>query len=128
MAVRCAIVPPAPVPYREPLFNALHQRPELDVCVIYQSAGQPSWDVGPGWFPTDHTYPAYEFPFTYASETDPLTGRTAGLLDRCTATGTCPRIFHVATVLEVWEGRQSLGLIRKTSGISPVARLVVNWS
>jgi Alpha/beta hydrolase domain len=59
---------------------------------------------------TDHTYPAYEFPFTYAPQTDPLTGRRAGLLDRCAATETCPRVFHVATVLEMWEGRQSLGL------------------
>ena len=59
---------------------------------------------------TDHTYPAYEFPFAYASQADPLTGRRAGLLDRCAATGTCPRVFHVATALEMWEGRQSLGL------------------
>jgi len=59
---------------------------------------------------TDHVYPAYDFPFTYARETDPLTGRTQGLLDRCNTTDTCPRIFHVATVLEMWEGRQSLGL------------------
>jgi glycosyltransferase involved in cell wall biosynthesis len=58
MALRCAIVPPAPVPYREPLFTALHERPELDVRVIYQSAGQPSWDVAPGWFPVEHAYPA----------------------------------------------------------------------
>ncbi|MDT7952737.1 MAG: alpha/beta hydrolase domain-containing protein, partial [Acetobacteraceae bacterium] len=59
---------------------------------------------------TDHTYPAYEFPFTYGSQSDPLTGRRGGLLDRCEASGTCPLIFHVATVLEMWEGRQSLGL------------------
>jgi hypothetical protein len=59
---------------------------------------------------TDHTYPAYDFPFTYARQFDPLTSRSAGLLDRCTATATCPRIFHVATALEMWEGRQSLGL------------------
>ena len=59
---------------------------------------------------TDHLYPAYEFPFTYARERDPLTGSTAGLLDRCTASGTCPRIVHAATALEYWEGRQSLGL------------------
>ena len=32
------------------------------------------------------------------------------LLDRCSATQTCPKIFHVATALEMWEGRQSLGL------------------
>ena len=58
----------------------------------------------------DHLYPAYDFPFTYARQTDPLTGRTQGVLDRCIETNTCPRIFHVATALEIWEGRQSLGL------------------
>jgi Alpha/beta hydrolase domain len=59
---------------------------------------------------TDHLYPAYDFPFTYARQTDPLTQRTGGLFDRCKATDTCPRLFHVATALEMWEGRQSLGL------------------
>lgn len=58
----------------------------------------------------DHLYPAYDFPFTYARQTDPLTGRTQGLLDACTADDTCPRLFHAATALEIWEGRQSLGL------------------
>jgi hypothetical protein len=58
----------------------------------------------------DHLYPAYDFPFTYAKQTDPLTNRTQGVLDRCTASSTCPKIFHVATSLEIWEGRQSLGL------------------
>jgi glycosyltransferase involved in cell wall biosynthesis len=56
--VRCAIVPPTPVPYREPLFRALHERPELEISVIYQSAGQPSWDVPGDWFPREHAYPA----------------------------------------------------------------------
>ena len=66
---------------------------------------------GRGWNDqVDHLYPAYEFPFSYARQTDPLTGRTAGVLDRCTATNTCPLIVHAATVLEIWEGRQSLGL------------------
>ncbi len=59
---------------------------------------------------TDHLYPAYDFPFSYAKQTDPLTGRTQGILDRCSETSTCPKIFHVATALEMWEGRQSLGL------------------
>jgi hypothetical protein len=58
----------------------------------------------------DHDYPAYDFPFTYARENDPLTGRTQGILDRCEASNTCPLIFHLATALEIWEGRQSLGL------------------
>ena len=59
---------------------------------------------------TDHLYPAYDFPFAYGRETDPLTQRTGGLFDRCGATDTCPKLFHVATALEMWEGRQSLGL------------------
>jgi hypothetical protein len=57
----------------------------------------------------DRMFPAYDFPFTYARQTDPLTGRTQGLLDRCTADNTCPKIFHAATALEIWDGRQSLG-------------------
>lgn len=56
--LRCVVVPPAPAPYREPLFRALHARNDLDICVIYQSAQQPSWDVAPEWFGTDHRYPA----------------------------------------------------------------------
>jgi glycosyltransferase involved in cell wall biosynthesis len=58
MGLRCAIVPPTPVPYREPLFRALSERPELEICVIYQSAGQPSWDVPREWFPNEHPYQA----------------------------------------------------------------------
>jgi hypothetical protein len=58
---------------------------------------------------TDHLFPGAEFPFAYAGVTDPLTGRTQGILDRCTATNTCPKIVHAATALEMWELRQSLG-------------------
>jgi hypothetical protein len=58
---------------------------------------------------TDHLFPGAEFPFAYAKVSDPLTGRTQGILDRCTATGTCPKIVHAATALEMWELRQSLG-------------------
>lgn len=57
----------------------------------------------------DHLNPGYEFPFSYARQTDPLTGRTQGVLDRCEATHTCPLIIHAATAVEMWEGRQSLG-------------------
>jgi hypothetical protein len=57
----------------------------------------------------DHLFPGAEFPFAYSSVTDPLTGRTQGILDRCTANSTCPKIIHAATALELWELRQSLG-------------------
>lgn len=58
MGLRCAIVPPTPVPYREPLFRALSEHPELEIRVIYQSAQEPSWDVPADWFPRGHPYPA----------------------------------------------------------------------
>jgi hypothetical protein len=57
----------------------------------------------------DRLYPGASFPFAYSSETDPLTGAKGGILDRCTATATCPKIVHAATALEMWELRQSLG-------------------
>lgn len=57
----------------------------------------------------DNLYPGTGFPFSYASTPDPLTGRTLSLLDRCTADASCPKIFHIATALEFWELRQSLG-------------------
>ena len=58
MGLRCAIIPPTPVPYREPLFRALSEHPELEIRVIYQSAQEPSWDVPADWFPRGHPYPA----------------------------------------------------------------------
>jgi hypothetical protein len=58
---------------------------------------------------TDHLYPGAEFPFAYAGVTDPLSGRTQGILDRCSASNSCPKIVHAATALELWELRQSLG-------------------
>ena len=38
-----------------------------------------------------------------------LTKRTQGLFDRCAATGHLPRLFHVATALEMWEARHRSG-------------------
>src|ERR1700704_3172656 len=69
--------------------------------------GQPGRAGGAG--DVDRTFPGAEFPFTYGSAHDPLTGRTQGLLDRCTPSNTCPKIVHAATALEMWELRQSLG-------------------
>jgi Alpha/beta hydrolase domain len=56
----------------------------------------------------DTFFPAFETPLSYVSSHDPLTGRTAGLLDRCLATRTCPRIMHVVSSWEYWQGRHSL--------------------
>ncbi len=56
----------------------------------------------------DHVYPGDQFPFTYATLTDPLTGRTDGLLERCRASDTCPKIVHSDGEAELWQARASL--------------------
>jgi len=48
--VRCAIVPPVPVPYREPLFARLAERGRIAPRVIYLAGAQPGWDMRPDWF------------------------------------------------------------------------------
>jgi glycosyltransferase involved in cell wall biosynthesis len=48
--VRCAIVAPVPVPYREPLFERLAARGRIVPRVVYLAGGQPGWDQHPEWF------------------------------------------------------------------------------
>jgi len=55
--VRCAIVPPVPVPYREPLFEALARRGRITPQVVYLSSTQPGWDMRPEWFSVAGSYP-----------------------------------------------------------------------
>ena len=50
MSPRAAILPPAPVPYREPLFRALAERGNVEPHVIYGSRSQPGWDQPSDWF------------------------------------------------------------------------------
>jgi glycosyltransferase involved in cell wall biosynthesis len=47
---RAAILPPVPVPYREPLFRALAERGRVVPYVVYLAASQPSWDQPGDWF------------------------------------------------------------------------------
>lgn len=56
--VRCAVVPPVPVPYREPLFARLASAGGLELLVIYQAPGAPGWDQPGAWFPERHAYDA----------------------------------------------------------------------
>ncbi|MQA90315.1 MAG: hypothetical protein GEU90_08770 [Gemmatimonas sp.] len=56
----------------------------------------------------DHLYPGDQFPFTYSTLTDPISGRTDGLLARCSASGTCPSIVHTDGEAEIWQARSSL--------------------
>ena len=56
----------------------------------------------------DHLYPGDQFPFTYVTLTDPVSGRTDGLQERCRATNTCPKIIHSDGEAELWQARASL--------------------
>ncbi len=56
----------------------------------------------------DHYYPGDQFPFTYATMLDPVTGRVDGILARCSLTETCPRIMHFDSANELWAARASL--------------------
>jgi hypothetical protein len=53
----------------------------------------------------DHENPADRFPFSYASSTDHLTGRTDAI---CKRPETDPLIFHTQTSTEYWQRRGSL--------------------
>ncbi|MBB4661761.1 glycosyltransferase family 4 protein [Conexibacter arvalis] len=55
---RVAVVPPVPMPYREPLFAALSRVDGIDLRVVYQARRQPGWDAPGEWFPERHVYPA----------------------------------------------------------------------
>ncbi|MFC4312865.1 alpha/beta hydrolase domain-containing protein [Steroidobacter flavus] len=45
-----------------------------------------------------------EFPFSYPVTRDDLSGRTDGVIRRCSATSTCPRIIHIDSENELWHG------------------------
>jgi len=45
-----------------------------------------------------------EFPFSYPVTRDDLSGRTDGVIRRCSATRTCPRIIHIDSENELWHG------------------------
>ncbi|RVT99589.1 hypothetical protein EOD42_05790 [Rhodovarius crocodyli] len=67
--------------------------------------GQPGRNPGPS---EDRGYPIDQFPFTYATTTDPATGRRDGLMQRCRLNGTCPRIMQVDSEFELWASHGSL--------------------
>ena len=56
----------------------------------------------------DHNYPMVEFPFTFGTTTDPLTGKTDGLLAACSASNTCPNIIQVDADSEFYGAHASL--------------------
>ena len=65
----------------------------------------------PGRYSTQHldhlTY-GDQFPFSYAVTTDPVGGATDGIFARCQASASCPKLMHVDSSVEFWQGRASL--------------------
>lgn len=55
----------------------------------------------------DHLYPGNEPPFSWDKTTDPNSGITGGILDRCIATNTCPKIIQTFSSSEYWQLRAS---------------------
>jgi hypothetical protein len=53
-------------------------------------------------------FPGGHFPFAYETQTDPFTGTRDGMLVRCTASNTCPKIIHTHSSTEYWQGAGSL--------------------
>jgi hypothetical protein len=58
--------------------------------------------------PQDPAWQADLFPFTYATLTDPISGRTDGLLRRCTLSATCPKVMQTDSEIEWWSSHASL--------------------
>src|SRR4051812_11458239 len=56
----------------------------------------------------DHTYGDDQFPFSYPNLSDPISGRSGGILDRARARGVCPKVLHLDTESDVWQARASL--------------------
>ena len=53
-------------------------------------------------------FPMDEFPFTYGTTSDALTGKTDGLFRRCSISKTCPKVIHTDTQTELYQSRGSL--------------------
>jgi hypothetical protein len=56
------------------------------------------------------------FPFADAPQTDPVSGRTAGLLDRLRDAGALPKIIYTDTAAEYWRGDAGLTHLDLHSG------------
>jgi hypothetical protein len=54
-------------------------------------------------------YPDASFPFAYERMRDDLSRREDGLLERCRARTSCPKIVQTVTSTEYWQGAHSLG-------------------
>lgn len=56
----------------------------------------------------ESTFPIADGALSFAVRRDEVSGVTTGLLGRCGASGTCPKIFQIVTNTEYWQYRASL--------------------
>ena len=63
----------------------------------------------------DHSYGDDQFPFSYPTLNDPISGRTAGILQPARDAGVCPKVVHLDTESDVWQARSSL-VVTDTNG------------
>jgi len=63
----------------------------------------------------DHPYGDDQFPFSYPTLTDPISGRSGGILQRARDAGVCPKVLHLDTESDFWQARSSL-IATDTSG------------
>ena len=52
-------------------------------------------------------FPGSDSPMSWGDSRDRLTGENAGILDRCLATNTCPKIFQTVSGTEYWQSAMS---------------------
>ena len=56
----------------------------------------------------DHAFLDDQFPFTYPTLTDPLSGKTDGIMRRAAETGVSPKVMHLDADSDMWAARASL--------------------
>jgi hypothetical protein len=63
----------------------------------------------------DHSYGDDQFPFSYPTLSDPISGRSGGILQRARDGGVCPKVLHLDTESDFWQARSSL-VVTDTNG------------
>jgi len=63
----------------------------------------------------DHSYGDDQFPFSYPTLSDAISGCSGGILQRARDVGVCPKVLHLDTESDFWQARSSL-IVTDTSG------------
>lgn len=90
---------------RRAVFDGMNPHLASQLLPLNVRFGQPGRAYGQH---EDHLYPAAEPPFTYARTRDSIARQTAGILDACQRSHSCPKIVHTISATEYWQGRMSL--------------------